>query len=261
MSASGGIPCRTVPSPLFVGARDRATVRRTCTRGRGLHRNGHQGLQIDPGDSATCKLLPFTLQIDLWAARIANRIDDYTHDTTNHRVERAGRHLRNRHLPRQVAPGNFGTIDIGNANNATPDLSRQIRYGPNAYDLSYFPNNTVQLGANGILTLNGETGISAAIKDDLAAIIGQPRILPLHATMRGNGNNAYFDIVAFVGVTVLDVKLTGSMNSKYVKIQPCYVVDGTAIGGGTDGTTSRFIRTPPRLRRGAVSVGQWSADQ
>ena len=56
-----------------------------------------------------------------------------------------------------------------------------------------------------------------------------PRILPLHATMRGNGNNAYFDIVAFVGVTILDADLTGAMSKKYVKIQPCYTGDGTAI--------------------------------
>ena len=151
--------------------------------------------------------------------------------------------------PGKVAPGNFGTIDLGSENNTTTDLSRQIRYGPNAYDLSFFPNHTIQLNADGVLTLNGETGISAAIKDDLAAIIGQPRILPLHATMRGNGDTAYFDIVAFVGITVLDVKLTGALNSKYLKIQPGYAADDTAIAGGPDVKTSEHIRTPPRLRK------------
>jgi Flp pilus assembly protein TadG len=209
-----------------------------------------KGFQVDDGDHATCKLLPFTLQIDLWEARRTNGIDQFTHNATNNTVSPWPDGIFEIDIyPGKVAPGNFGTIDIGNENNATPDISRQIRFGPNAYDLSFFPDNTIQLGNDGILTLNGETGISAAIKDDLAAIVGQPRILPLHATMRGNGDNAYFDIVAFVGVTVLDVKLTGAMNKKYLKIQPCYTVDGTALGGGSDGTTSRFIRTPPRLRK------------
>lgn len=209
-----------------------------------------KGFQIDADSDATCKLLPFTLQIDLWEARRTNGIDEFAHDATYRTVSPWRDGIFEIDIyPGKVAPGNFGTIDIGAENNATPDISRQIRYGPNAYDLSFFPNNTIQLNTDGILTLNGETGISAAIKDDLTAIIGQPRILPLHATMRGNGDTAYFDIVAFVGVTILDVKLTGAMNSKYVKIQPCYTVDGTAIGGGSDGTTSRFIRTPPRLRK------------
>ncbi len=209
-----------------------------------------RGFRMDQGDTAPCTLLPFTLQIDLWTARATNGIDVFTHDMTNCTVSRGPDGVTEIDIyPGKVAPGNFGTIDIGSENNATPDISRQIRYGPNAYDLSFFPNNTIQLGDDGILTLNGETGISAAIKDDLAAIIGQPRILPLHATMRGTGDTAYFDIVAFVGVTILDVQLTGSMNSKYVKLQSCYTVDGTAVGGGADGTTSRFIRTPPRLRK------------
>lgn len=209
-----------------------------------------KGFSIGNGDSATCQLLPFTLQIDLWSARLSERNDEFTYNPTTKTVSNGPDGIYEVIIyPGKVAPGNFGTIDLGSPNNSTADLSRQIRYGLNAYDLSFFPNSTIQLGSDGILTLNGDTGISAGIKDDLAAIIGQPRIMPLHATMSGNGDNANFNEVAFVGITVCAVKLTGSMNSKYLKVQPCYVVDGTAIGGGTDGTTSRFIRTPPRLRR------------
>lgn len=209
-----------------------------------------KGFFIGDGDSATCDLLPFTLQIDLWTARLSERVDEFTYNPVTKTVSNGPDGIYEVVIyPGKVAPGNFGTIDLGSPNNSTADLSRQIRYGLNAYDLSFFPDNTIQLGSDGILTLNGDTGISAGIKDDLAAIIGHPRVMPLHATMSGNGNNAYFNEVAFVGITVCAVKLTGSLNSKYLKIQPCYVVDGTAIGGGTDGTTSRFIRTPPRLRK------------
>ena len=67
--------------------------------------------------------------------------------------------------------------------------------------------------------------------------------------MEGNGNNAMFTIVQFVGVTILDADLTGALRNKYVVIQPCIVCTPTAVGGGQNGGTSRFIHTPPRLRK------------
>ena len=44
--------------------------------------------------------------------------------------------------------------------------------------------------AGGKLYLNGDTGISAGVKDELASIKGQPRIIPIFSTVSGNGNNA-----------------------------------------------------------------------
>jgi hypothetical protein len=38
------------------------------------------------------------------------------------------------------------------------------------------------------------------------------------------------------------------MRHKHVTVQPCFTVDASAVGGGNDGVTSRFIQTPPRLR-------------
>lgn len=207
------------------------------------------GFSVESGSNSTCKLLPFSLQIDLWQNRATVGSDDRTHDALNEAVSAGpdGTYEINLY-PSELGPGNFGTVDFGNPNNSTSDLSRQILHGLSADDFSFLPNNTIQLGGNGVLTLNGDTGISAAVQADLNAIIGQPRILPLHATMRGNGENAYFDIVAFVGVTIVDADLTGSLSNKYVKLQPCFTSDGTAIGGGNEGTTSKFIFVPPRLR-------------
>src|SRR4029077_18354334 len=113
--------------------------------------------------------------------------------------------------------GNFGTVDIGNDNNSTADLSRQIRFGINESDLAYI-GGALQLGPDGTLLLNGDTGISAAIKDDLESVKGQPRAICIYSTVTGNGNNAMYTIVGFVGVRIMKVKLTG--NPKYVTIQP-----------------------------------------
>lgn len=209
------------------------------------------GFKIETGDDANCKLLPFTFRIDLWKERLADGFDDYTHDSLKQSVSGGSDGICEIVLfPSKLSPGNFGTINIGSNANSTEDLSRQILYGPNASDMDYFPDNTIQLGdGDGTLHLNGDTGISSGCKSELAAIVGQSRIIPLFSTMSGEGNNADFTIVAFVGVTILDSRLTGSLKSKHVTIQPCFTVDATAVGGGSDGTTSRFIRTPPRLRK------------
>lgn len=205
------------------------------------------GFRVETAEDA-CKLLPFTLQIGLWQARTTNRLDQYRHNPTAQTVTAGSDGVYEVNLyPADLGPGNFGTIDIGNPNNATPDIQRQILYGPNAADFAYFPNQTLALGPNGIVTLNGDTGVSSTIRTELEAIIGKPRVLPLFSQMRGNGNNAYFDVVAFVGVTVLHVQMTGALSKRHVMIQPCYVRDGSVIGGGVEGTTSKFVSTPPRL--------------
>ena len=241
--------------PLFFGALVGVPAVDVNARAAAYIETDVNGFHIDDNDDAKCKLLPFTIHISLFEDRINERIDDYTHDSDNQAVCNGPDCIPEIKLyPSELSPGNFGTIDLGGTNNAASDLSRQILYGPNASDLAHFPNNTIQLGDDRTLLLNGDTGISGGCKDELAAIEGQSRIIPLFSTMSGAGDNAEFTIVAFVGVTVLDSCLTGSLRGKHITIQPCYVVDATAVGGGDDGVTSRFIRTPPRLRK-PVTLG------
>lgn len=127
-----------------------------------------------------------------------------------------------------VTPGNFGTVDIGSSNNSTADLARQILKGPNASDFSYFSGNTINISGTSV-TLNGDTGVSAGVKDELASIKGQPRIIPLYSSVSGSGNNANFVITRWVGVTIVDVQLTGALSSKHIRVQPCIAVDRTVI--------------------------------
>jgi hypothetical protein len=137
-----------------------------------------------------------------------------------------------------LPPGNRGTVDFGSANNSTADLSRQILYGLNASDLSYFPNNEFNLDDTPI-DLNGDPGISNGIKDKLAAIIGQPRAFPIFSNVTGSGNNATYTIIKFVGATIVEVKLTG--NPKRVVIQPTTFIDSTAVRGS--GGTGSVIQS------------------
>ena len=124
-----------------------------------------------------------------------------------------------------MAAGNRGTVDIGHPGNSSSDLSRQILYGVNENDMSYHNYELVPP-----FTLNADTGLSSGIKDELDAIKGQMRAIPVFSSLTGgNGNNSYYTIECFMGVRILDVKLTGG--NKYVIAQPCNFIDETVIRG------------------------------
>ena len=72
--------------------------------------------------------------------------------------------------------------------------------------------------------------------------------MPLYSKVTGNGNNATYTIVAFVGVTILDVDLVGSLSGKHISIQPCFCIDSNTIGGGSS-TTSSFVYKPLAITR------------
>jgi hypothetical protein len=82
------------------------------------------------------------------------------------------------------SPGNRGSVDIGGSNNSTADIARQIVYGISPQDFEAL-GHPLTFNDDGNLFLNGDTGISAGVKDELASIIGQPRIIPIFQQVRG----------------------------------------------------------------------------
>ncbi len=213
--------------------------------------NSIGGFQV-PADGSNLNLLPFALDEETWQNLVNNGVgnDQWKWDAEAKRVVPGMDSIKEVNLYPQStgSPGNRGTVDIGGRNNSTADISRQILDGISADDMSHFPDSKLQFDAQGKLYLNGDTGISAGVKDELASIIGQPRIIPVFRSVQGPGNNAMYTIVQFVGVRVLDVKLTGSMASKRLTIQPCNIV---AKGGipSPGQQTSSFVYSPVWLAR------------
>jgi hypothetical protein len=173
--------------------------------------------------------------------------DNWMWDEQEQRVRRGRDGIREVNLYPQGtgSPGNRGTVDIGSSNNSTADIARQILHGISPQDLAYH-GGKLEFDQNGKLYLNGDTGISAGVKDELASIIGQPRIIPVFSQVTGPGNNATYTIVRFVGVRIMEVSLTGSNSSKRVIVQPAQVVTRGGIPGGQSGQTT-FIYSPVRL--------------
>lgn len=142
------------------------------------------------------------------------------------------------------APGNRGTVDIGHAGNSTADLKRQIVYGINAYDMSYLPNNKLEFNTNGALYLNGDTGISAGIQSSLESIIGQVRAIPIFIEVNGQGNNATYTVVKFVGVRIMDVKLSGGPRKRHLTVQPAVFSDSHVLRGDLSVNVDSILSQP-----------------
>lgn len=131
-----------------------------------------------------------------------------------------------------AAPGNFGTIDLGQENNSTDDIRRQIVEGISENDLVAMGGMILSdPDGDGIFTkwVDGDAGVSTSIRSPLMEIKGQPRLLPLHRDLVGTGDNAQYELCRFVGVAVVDVKMTGALENRHIIVQPAQVIEAKAI--------------------------------
>lgn len=201
-----------------------------------------------PSDGGNLGILPYALDAGTWNSRNTDGTDDWSYDPETGEVTAGADGVKEVNLFPQGtgSPGNRGTIDIGSSNNSTADIARQIVDGVSPSDLDYH-GGELKLNSSGQLALNGDTGISAGVKNELASIIGQPRVMPIFSSVTGPGNNANYTITEFAGVRIMEVKLTGNMSSKRVMIQPANLVMRGAIAG--DSGTSAYIYAPVHVVR------------
>jgi Flp pilus assembly protein TadG len=206
-----------------------------------------------PASGENVDLLPYALDLQTWNGFIANTgTDNYKWNKTTKQVESGSDGLVEVNLFPQGtgSPGNRGTVDIGGSNNSTSDIARQILDGISPADFAALAaqNRTLDLNPNGYLYLNGDTGISAGVKDELTAIKGQPRVIPIFESVTGNGNNAEYKIVKWQGIRIMSVKLTGSMSQKHVMIQVAPIIVNGIVSSPTSGT-SAYVYSPVVLVR------------
>jgi hypothetical protein len=211
-----------------------------------MFNDGIAGFEVIDG-GPPCSLMPFALSQDSWIDAVTNGHGadafSYNSDTCMVSPGADGTVEINLYPEKGNTPGNFGTVDIGNTNNSTVDLSRQILNGPTAADLAPY-GGTLELDpTTKNFEVNGECGVSAALKDDLEAIIGIPRTIMLFDQVTAVGETSYYRIVGFAGLTIVDVDLT--TGNKHVTVQPTWVTDPTVILG--DSGLGDYVRHPPQL--------------
>jgi Flp pilus assembly protein TadG len=193
-----------------------------------------------PSDGSNLPILPIALSLQSWNNMLAGQgSDSYGWDSSKGLTHKGDSVLEIELFPDATTPGNFGTVDIGTADNSTSDLSRQITDGITPQDMQAFPNGQLAFDANGELSLNGDSGVSASIQNEMRSIIGSPRMIPIYKSVTNPGDNATYTICQFVGIRVLDVKLTGALKLKSIVIQPAYIGVKGGTGGGSQ--TSKYV--------------------
>jgi Flp pilus assembly protein TadG len=214
------------------------------------------GFELPTGSTDTIDVLPITLDLTTWNNLLAQVYsgasngftDQYKYNSATDTVSKVTDGVPEVNIypdnNSQMPSGNRGTVDLGSPNNSTSDLKRQIVYGLNAYDLSFFPNSRIEFNSQGTLTLNGDTGISAGIEASLQSIIGDIRALPIFTQVSGPGNNANYTIVKFVGVRIMAVKLSGGPTQRYLRVQPAAFMTRNGIRGNVPVTVDTVLSQP-----------------
>jgi Flp pilus assembly protein TadG len=206
--------------------------------------NNLKGFYTPGSSSERLDILPIALDLGTWQDVVAGRTSDGFRMVQGQVSSGSdGLHECNLYPQGTGSPGNRGTVDIGGSNNSTADLSRQILHGISRQDFIDL-GRPLEFDSKGELMLNGDTGISAGIKDELASIIGKKRIIPIFSRVSGNGNNAMYTIVKFEGVRILEVRLTGSMKSKRLIIQPAKMVARHAVISTDERFASDYLVSP-----------------
>jgi hypothetical protein len=85
------------------------------------------------------------------------------------------------------------------------------------------------------------------MKGALSEIIGVPKIIPIYRKVTGNGTNAEYTIVKFVGIRIVSVDFQGS--DKKVMVQPAVVSPKFLIPNTSNSDTSDYLAAPVILVR------------
>jgi Flp pilus assembly protein TadG len=141
--------------------------------------------------------------------------------------------------------GNFGVVDLDVTVTSTSDLIQQVRHGVRRVDLAG-RGGQLLIASTGSITLTGTTDVAASIRDEIASLVGQTRVVPLYRSVRGQGRRAQYTIVSFAGVRIMKTK-TGRSREKLTGLQPAIVAEDTAVTGPVN--RSYHIYSNPRLVR------------
>lgn len=207
-----------------------------------------RGFELPATSQVTLPIMPFTVDEETWRD-VQDGIgpDNWSFNGQSEEVEGFwdGVPEMNIFPEGQNAPGNRGYLEIGPTGGKNNTLRRQVLYGVNATDLDYH-GGSLQIGDDGTLLLGGRPGTIATLKTEFEAIRGELRIIPIFRSVSGNGNNAVYRLIEWVGVRVMYSDFQGS--PKKVIVQPAGITITTGgIPETGDEQKSYEITMSPKL--------------
>jgi hypothetical protein len=155
--------------------------------------------------------------------------------------------------------GNFGLISLNDSHVGASTVTNWINNGMAPSDVqALIDNNLIPLSNHPANTWdwNGENGFKAKNVMDMNARVGTTFLLPLFQPVNsgtpnpstyqagtGNGSHYFYDVVQFVGVTIMPV----SDRNRLIVVQPAAYIDPSAVFNAPTvvpmGTSSSFSTT------------------
>lgn len=187
-------------------------------------------------------MLPFALDLNTWRSALNGEgPDEWKWDANKNKFVFGSDGVPEFNLyPQDTgAAANRGIVKIGTNTPDTPHVARQILYGVSLQDWE-FHNGSLTFDENGEIHLEGTPGLRATFQNELSAIRGQGRIVPIFSDVEGSGNNAIYTIVEWGGVRIIEVELTGK--DKRVIVQAGEVTAAGAVPAVQKGK-SKFVNS------------------
>jgi hypothetical protein len=189
-----------------------------------------------PIPNVNARILPVAEDVNTWKKYYATGVSS---DGTIHPGPNGAPQLHIYPTP-AMAPGNFGLLDTGAPANNVPAFRSWIDNGQTPNDISYLvSNNLLPVSPTAPQPWKCGPGLKSTLVSNFASVMGDPNLLPLfipvndgtngqpYQAASGQGQNTYYNICGFVGVTVTQADGNGS--NMDISVQPMAVVDPTAV--------------------------------
>lgn len=191
-------------------------------------------LGFDPGFSPGY-LLPFTVNKDEYEAQLATGSDNYSFDNSAETVANSGDGIGEIDIyPGNLAPGNFGLLNIGTPNQGANALGAQIQDGVSPEDveaeigsttLAFFDSSGLPI----TYPVTGDPGLTAALEADIQTRVGDVVAFLLHSMVVEEGSNAVYTITGIRFGRLMDVRIQGASHRRGLWIQPVIFAGPGAI--------------------------------
>jgi Flp pilus assembly protein TadG len=213
-----------------------ATIDLTATASATIYAGDVSSLQVIPGVNA--HILPVALDVNVWTNYVQNNsaspwLSGRTSTGPN------GNPQLQVYPTSTNTPGSFGLLDVGVPSNNAPAFRSWIDDGSTPNDISYLLNNNLlPVSPSSPEPWKCGPGLKSTLLSDFQLQIGVPNLIPLFAPVTaipnpalyqaatGNGQNATYAIIGFVGVTITEA--TGNGNNMNISIQPIGIDDPTS---------------------------------
>lgn len=195
-------------------------------------------------------LWPFTVNETYYNDQVAAGNDNYDYEGDDDILSGGDGMPEVNIYPANLAPGNFGLLNIGVGNEGTPELADHIENGVppehveneiGTSELTFYDND----GNGTTYNITGDPGLKASLESAIQTRIGDVVGILVHDQVSGSGANTVYRITGIRFVRVMNVKLQGSSQSRGLWLQPVsYSGAGVVTSAGapsSGGTAGKMV--------------------